>query len=273
MIQKGINFVLDSNIQDKLYLNSDWLRISQVINNLLSNAIKFTPKGGDITLGINFKDNILEVYVKDSGIGISDEEKKRILKPFEQADSSTTKEYGGTGLGLSISNAIVNMLDGFLDVQSRSGYGSTFSFSIPVEKIDKDDEVISLEEDDEISFSAHILIAEDNKTNQILLKMLLMDIGLTCDIANDGVEAVSMYEDDKYDLVLMDENMPNMNGVDAMLKIRQEHSSVVPIIAVTANVMKGDEARLLEAGMDDFIPKPIDNKELIKVISLYLKET
>jgi len=269
---KNINFVIDSNIKNELHLKGDWLRISQVINNLLSNAIKFTNENGDIKLSVQYNKNQLCIFVKDSGIGITEEEKERILRPFEQADSSTTKNYGGTGLGLSICKAIATMMNGSIEIKSEKEIGSTFTFTIPIDEVDNPNETIINKDDSEITLSAHILIVEDNKTNQLLLTMLLEDLGITYEIANDGLEAVNIYEDNKFDLVLMDENMPNMNGIDAMLKIKQEYSKSVPIIAVTANVMKGDEKRLIEAGMDGFIPKPIDNNELIKVLSLFLNQ-
>ena len=233
---------------------------------------KFTPANGSVSLIIDFNNNILNISVKDSGIGISDEFKERIFKPFEQSDSSTTKDFGGTGLGLAICQSIAQMMNGTIQIESKIGEGSTFTFTIPINKVNKPKNTILEESENDITISAHILIAEDNKTNQLLLGMLLDDIGITYDIANDGQEAVQMYEDGKYDLVLMDENMPNMNGVDAMFKIRQNHTNIVPIIAVTANVMKGDESRLLEIGMDGFIPKPIDSDELISTISSYLKK-
>ena len=268
---KNIDFSIKSQIDNELYLNGDWFRISQVISILLSNAFKFTPQNGRVSLGVSFHQNLLTIVVKDSGIGISSEVQKRIFQAFVQADSSMTKEYGGAGLGLAISNAIAQMMQGSIEVESQEGKGSSFTFKVQVESISQPQEEIVEEDTTQESISAHILIVEDNKTNQLLLSMLLEDVGITYDIANDGVEAVKMYEDDRYDIVLMDENMPNMNGVDAMLKIREEHKNVVPIIAVTANVMKGDEKRLLDIGMDGFIPKPIDSDELIATIVASLK--
>ncbi|MDF1874151.1 response regulator [Sulfurimonas sp. SAG-AH-194-I05] len=270
--EKNITFNVESNADTSLHIHSDWLRISQIINNFLSNAFKFTPENGTITFSLTYISNTLLIAVKDSGIGISQEAQQRILKPFEQADSSTTKKYGGTGLGLSICNSIAEIMGGTISIASKENEGSTFSFSLPVERA-KNPNILPIEEtlDVQESIDAHVLVVEDNKTNQMLLTMLLEDVEITYDIANDGLEAVSMYEDNKYDMVLMDENMPNMNGVDAMLKIRKEHNSVVPIIAVTANVMKGDEARLIDAGMDDFVAKPIDSDALIATIARHLK--
>jgi len=268
---KNINFIVNSTIDNDFYFNGDWLRISKVISILLSNAFKFTYEEGRVSLEISFHKGVLTVIVTDNGIGISDRMQKKIFQAFEQADLSRTKEYGGVGLGLAISHAIAKIMNGKIGVESREGEGSRFIFEIEIERVDKPQEVVIEDDITEDSISAHILIVEDNKTNQLLLSILLDDVDITYEIANDGLEAVEMYEDGKYDIVLMDENMPNMNGVDAMLKIRAEHKNVVPIIAVTANVMKGDEQRLLDIGMDGFVPKPIDNDELIATIVSSLK--
>lgn len=269
--EKHITFKVNSSIKNDLYLNGDWLRISQVINNFFSNALKFTPKYGTIELSLNYDATFLNFSIHDTGIGISQEVMQKILNPFEQADSSTTKNFGGTGLGLSISNSIVKMMDGKITIESQEKVGSTFSFQIKLEQASSTKIIPKVcVRDEEINIAAHVLIVEDNKTNQMLLSMLLDDAGMTFDIANDGLEAVKIYEDNKYNIVLMDENMPNMNGVDAMLKIREDHDNVVPIIAVTANVMKGDEKRLLDAGMDGFVAKPIDDKELYATIQSHL---
>ncbi|MDQ7044669.1 MAG: ATP-binding protein [Sulfurimonas sp.] len=272
--KKNIQLTSSSNITEECVLHGDWFRISQVLTNFLSNAFKFTPDNGTIALRMELIDKQLHISVKDSGIGISEEAQERILKPFEQADSSTTKNFGGTGLGLSISNSIITMMGGTINIVSKEGQGSEFSFSIPIDIVEKTAQILSADIPDtqeELQISAHILVVEDNKTNQMLLTMLLDDVGITFDVANDGLEAVEMYEDNKYDIVLMDENMPNMNGVDAMQKIKKDYVNVCPIVAVTANVMKGDELRLIDAGMDAFVAKPIDDDELFATIRKLLK--
>lgn len=267
---KNIEFTTNINIEKNLSLYGDWLRITQILNNLLSNAIKFTPKNGKIDFDVSYQNHILKMSVKDDGIGMSQEVQRRILEPFEQADSSTTKKFGGTGLGLSISTTLAHIMNGEIIIQSSEGKGSVFTLELPLYESCEIEEVSEHKSEIDEKLLGHVLIAEDNKTNQLLLGLMLDDIGLTYDIANDGVEAVAMYGKKKYDLVLMDENMPNLNGIEAMKEIRKRYVNVVPIIAVTANVMSGDEQHFFEAGMDDFIPKPVDNIVLINKITKHL---
>ena len=267
--EKNINFIV--NISGKLprFLNSDIQKIRQIVSNLLSNAVKFTHEGKSIELNIDYKDedNELVVKVKDEGIGISKENQQSIFKPFSQEDAATTRKYGGTGLGLSISVAFVKMLGGELKLQSVIGKGSTFYFSIPVEI---GAEVKGKEEKRDIELKGHILLVEDNKANQMFMKVILKKLNLTFDIANDGLEAVEKFKENRYDAVLMDENMPNMNGIEAAKKIleieRERDLKHTPIIALTANALKGDRERFLEAGMDEYLSKPVDKVKLSIVL-------
>ena len=266
-----IEYNIDENL-NKDFLG-DWQRISQIITNLISNAIKFTKSGGYIKVNSTFKNNSLVLSVKDNGIGLSKEAQERMFNPFEQADVSTTREYGGTGLGLSISLELAVMMNGNITVQSKEGTGSTFTMTIPLDDSNNPSVTLNKEEldsKDDNRLSGHILVAEDNKTNQLLISIILKKFGLTCDIAENGLEAVDMYDTDKYNIVLMDENMPKMNGTEAMLEIRSKNKQVCPIIALTANAMKGDRERFMDAGMDDYVEKPIDSKVLFKVLKKHL---
>ena len=255
---------------------ADWLRVSQIILNLVSNAIKFTPNNGMISLNVDYIEESLVIIVKDTGIGMSPKVQDKIFKPFVQADGSTTRKYGGTGLGLSITQNLIEMMDGKLEVQSKEGEGSSFTVTIPVEKVSSDiveHEEIIPEEIINIPLSGRVLVAEDNKTNQLLVKLLLEDMGVECDIAEDGEKALKMYNPSVHELILMDENMPIMNGITAMHKIKEKYKERCgPIIALTANVMKGDRERFLEEGMDEYIPKPIDEAELYKILAKFLKK-
>ena len=270
---KEISYINKLDINKNLNLNGDWQRISQIITNLISNAIKFTHKGGGITVKAEYKNGMFICSVTDTGIGLNEEAKNRIFKAFEQADSSTTREFGGTGLGLSISLQLAHMMNGNINLDSIMNKGSTFTLKIPLESISTTEIAESTTKSDKVDIdklSGHILVAEDNKTNQILIKLILDDFGLTCDLANDGIEAVEMYNKHKYDLILMDESMPNMSGTEAMQTIRENHSNVVPIIVVTANTMKGSSEKYIKAGMDDFVPKPIDETLLYNTLKKYL---
>ena len=272
--QKNItlNTIVSENL--KVLLFGDWHRISQVILNIISNSIKFTPSGGKIIYKTDYINGMLILSVSDNGIGMNEEVKNKIFKPFEQADGSTTRKYGGTGLGLSITQSLVELMDGKIELDSKEGDGTTFIITIPLEKVEEtkeDNEIKLMEEDKENSLSGHILIVEDNKTNQMLIKMLLEEFGLTCDIANDGVEAVEMYDPNKHSLVLMDENMPNMNGLEAMKILHEKYQDTCgAIIALTANAMEGDKERFLKLGMDGYVAKPIDEDKLYMAVKEFL---
>ena len=256
-------------------LKGDILRIKQVINNLISNAIKFTPNGKNIFLDIDYKDGYLNVNVKDEGIGISKEYQSRIFEPFSQEDGSTTRKYGGTGLGLTISHNLVKEMSGELKLKSEVGKGSEFYFSIPLEC---GEEIIKKDiTTNNITFDANILLVEDNKANQMFMKVVLQKMNIKFDIANDGIEAIDKFKSTKYDLILMDENMPNMNGIETtkyILQYEKEHNMIhTPIIALTANAVKGDRERFLEAGMDEYLAKPLDKNKLNNIFNKTLNKS
>ncbi len=255
----------------------DVVRLKQVVSNLVSNAIKFSSKHSVVYIKVIYFENTKELFceIVDTGIGISQEKTDTIFESFTQEDSSTTRKYGGTGLGLSISKALVKLMDGEIGVRSELGAGSTFYFTLPLfhvrhnslEQIGEKDDI----DDTFTKMDGYVLIVEDNKANQMLMKLLLIDFELEYAIANDGLEAVMAVEKEKFDLILMDENMPNMNGIEATKKIRQlESSKEIPIIAVTANALKGDKEKFLEAGMNDYLSKPIDADKLKQILRKYL---
>ncbi|NPA55034.1 MAG: response regulator [Epsilonproteobacteria bacterium] len=251
--------------------NSDPVRIKQVIMNLLSNAIKFTPEGKNIYVDISYDDGMLHVSIQDEGIGLTVQQQQKIFNPFTQADDSITRKYGGTGLGLTISYQIVKLLGGELKVESEVNKGSRFYFDIPLEAKDKQvpTQTLSLQK----SFSdAKVLIVEDNKANQMFLEVILKKLGLEYDVAENGKEAVERVKEEDYDVILMDENMPVMNGIEATKQIRQIQTRHIPIIAVTANALSGDRQRFLDAGLDEYIPKPVEIDRLKHVLSKFLKD-
>ncbi|MEA3314360.1 MAG: response regulator [Campylobacterota bacterium] len=270
-LEKNINLNITlENMPNSL--NGNILRIKQIINNLLSNAIKFTSENKNIYLKMNYQNNFLNILVKDEGIGISKEYQNNIFKPFTQEDSSITRKYGGTGLGLAISYSLINAMNGDISVKSDLGEGSEFFISIPL-NIGKDIKLL-IRYDIQKSLKGNVLLVEDNNANQLFMKIVFKKIGFTFDIANDGIEAVEKFKENRYDLIFMDENMPNMNGIEAtktILDIEKNNSSKhTPIIALTANAIKGDRERFLEAGMDEYISKPIDKKKLIDISSKLL---
>jgi signal transduction histidine kinase/CheY-like chemotaxis protein len=268
----SLSLLIDSSVPD--FIHSDPLRIKQVITNLLSNAIKFTDNGKKIVVKIDYKDQNLLISVIDQGKGIAQDKQKHIFEAFSQEDSSTTRKFGGTGLGLSISSELVRLMGGKLQLKSELGEGSEFYFSIPVKVGQATDEKDFT--DDEISFHGILLLVEDNKTNQKFMQIILDDLGLEIEIANDGVEAIDMFTAKKYDIILMDENMPNMGGIEATAKIlkieKEKKLQHTPIIALTANALKGDKEKFMGAGMDEYITKPVDVDHLSEILSKYLKQ-
>ena len=269
--EKNINLHINlSNL--KYNLISDPTRIKQIISNLISNAIKFTPPNKNVICNITYNSTSEKLYIEviDEGIGIPKNKIDTIFDPFAQADTSTTRKYGGTGLGLAISKKLVELLGGKIKVDTKEGRGSRFYFSIPAKKrklTPTKKEVII-----DKKFNGKVLVVEDNKANQLFAKVILNSFGIKdVDIANDGIEALEKVKSASYDLILMDENMPNMNGIVATRKIRQMHIDT-PIVAVTANALTGDRERFLSAGMDDYISKPIDKQKLIDILSRYLEE-
>ncbi len=268
--------VCTTNISENLkaIFEGDWLRISQIILNLMSNSIKFTDAGGTINFDAEYIDSCIILSISDNGIGMNQEAQDKIFKPFAQADGSTTRKYGGTGLGLSITQKLVEAMDGKIELESQENVGTTFKITIPLKKVSDDiavDEEVEIIDNEVATLSGHILVVEDNKTNQMLIGMLLEDMGVTCDVANDGLEAVDNYDPQIHKIILMDENMPNMNGLEAMKAIREKHKeSCGAIIALTANSMVGDRERFLAEGMDGYLSKPIDEAELYKVLKEFL---
>lgn len=269
---KNIDFTSDIEISETTVLNGDWIRISQIINNLLSNALKFTSEGGKVSFKATYTDGFLECKIADSGIGMDEKTIERIFQPFIQADISTTRQFGGTGLGLSITKELLELMDGNIDVYSKPGIGSRFTVRMSLES--KEPLIENSEESNTFQsfpkLTGHILIAEDNETNRFLIASLIEAFGLSYQCAEDGQEAVDHFQKEHFDLILMDENMPNMSGIEAMKKIRKLPGGTLPIVALTANVMEGDKERFLNEGMDAFLGKPISYQDLIETLQNYL---
>ena len=254
-------------------LLGDSLRLQQVLVNLVGNAIKFTAQGS-VTVLIQLQEETAEQLklrfeVIDTGIGISSEAALRIFDPFEQADGSTTRQYGGSGLGLTISRRFVRLMGGDIEMTSSPGNGSCFGFTISLDKaeqaLDIQQNSVSLGAEAEQCLRAdfrgtRVLVAEDDWVNQeVVLELLREVVGFHVDIAADGERALEMAEVHDYALILMDMQMPEMDGVEATLCIRQLTGyAFVPIIAMTANAFAEDRAKCLDAGMNDFLTKPVD---------------
>ena len=272
--EKGIKMNISFNAKIPQNLYSDALKIKQIFCNLLSNAIKFTPENSKIKSVVCYSNGKLNITVKDYGIGIPKEQHESIFNSFYQIDGTTSK-YGGTGLGLSISRKLAKMLDGELTVKSEEGKGSKFRLSISVPISEQSRNKLELHQEEQSPpLHGHILLVEDYEANRMFVGIILDNAGITYETANNGVEAIEKFKNGVYDLILMDENMPELGGTGATKSIRgiEEETGQIrtPIIALTANALKGDREYFLQAGMDDYISKPVEPKNLLRVIGNFL---
>jgi PAS domain S-box-containing protein len=257
-------------------LNGDETRIKQVIFNLLSNAVKFTEPGKRIRIDAAVEGDNIKIEVWDEGIGILEENLDKIFNPFEQGFGGKASSEKGTGLGLAISKKLVELHEGTITVTSKLGQGSRFTIILPGriesgEQITKESLIQPSQITSVLANNAKILVTEDNKINRELIKAALDDYQL--DFAESGEEAVSMTSNKEYDLILMDIQLPEMDGTEAKIQIREKSDKQIPIIALTAFAMKGDDSKYLEAGFDDYISKPINIELLIKKIQNILLNT
>lgn len=272
-----LNYTFSSSIPT--FLKGDPYRLQQILNNLINNAIKFTDSG-EVTVSI--KKNIifngiveLKFSVTDTGIGISKEYKDKLFKSFSQLDESYTKKYSGTGLGLVISKQLAEIMGGTMWVESEEGQGSAFYFTTRFEE--GHEQVENKSYRTILKKSIHpknILLVEDNKVNQILLARMLKEKGHYVDIANNGLEAVNMYEKGQYDIILMDIQMSVMDGIEATKRIREIEplGKHTPIVALTAFALHGDREKFLSMGIDEYISKPVQMDELFYTIDILSRD-
>jgi len=287
--QKGIQLLLDMSKLEHNIVISDPTRIRQILNNLVANAIKFTSDGDIRVIAVLKKhsatDADLIVTIEDDGIGIPQDKIEHLFESFSQVDKSTTRKYGGTGLGLAIVKKLCVLMGGDIKVKSELGVGSSFEFYIPIGLSDKpmliqenNYQVTELTAD--LDKDLNLLLVEDNITNQIVAQGILKNFGFNVDIANNGQEAIEKLqncESNKYSLILMDCQMPIMDGYQATRAIRSAKAGNlfkdIPIVAMTANAMRGDKEKCFNAGMDDYISKPIDLNALENILKKWTKNS
>ncbi|MBC8035003.1 MAG: response regulator [Chitinophagaceae bacterium] len=275
--EKGVALIFQNSIPGELVVMGDPYRLNQILNNIFSNAVKFTEKG-KIVITTRIKSYIentaiIQFIIRDTGIGIHETKIKDIFEPFVQADPAITRKFGGTGLGLTICKNLIEMQNGTLQVTSKEMQGSTFTFEIPYtiseQEINENEQDKNTELNSISLRGRKILLAEDVELNQFIARHILEDWGVEVVIANNGKEALDRIQEDKFDLVLMDIQMPDMDGIEATRCIRQladKASREVPVIALTANALKGDSEKYISAGMNDYLSKPFDESQLFRVI-------
>ncbi len=284
--EKGLVLTVTFSPEIHQTLKGDPTRIQQVLTNLIGNAIKFTEKG-EVTVGLSTREvdgqNVtLLISVDDTGIGIDPEVYSHLFKPFSQADGSTTRKYGGTGLGLAISSELVSRMGGVLDCESTAGKGSRFFFTLPLEIVSEEEMKKSQQgsaknlpkyrKKKKQNAAIHVLVAEDNETNQEVVSAMLQKAGCEVTLVSNGQDAVAMISENSFDLIFMDCQMPVMDGYQATAEIRrreveEKQNNHSLIIALTANVVEGDREKCLAAGMDDYIGKPFKLDDIMEVLS------
>ena len=277
--EKNLSLVKQYDDRIPHMLLGDSVRLNQIILNLVSNAVKFTLSG-TITVSVRLlneddKTVYIELAVKDTGIGIEEDKIPTIFENFQQASSGTSRLYGGTGLGLAIVKQLVEMQGGSISVKSNIEEGTTFSVKLSFTKTQIDTRIDNdiVERDNEIK-NIRVLVAEDIALNQLLMRTLLDDFGFEFDIAGNGKIAIDKLKNQSYDIILMDLQMPEMNGFEATEYIRNKMNYRIPIIALTADVTTVDLAKCKSVGMDDYISKPVDERLLYeKIVGLVKKST
>ncbi len=273
------NLTLIKEYDDKIpeVLVGDPVRLHQIILNLVSNAVKFTSEG-KITVSIQLLSEddekvTIQFSISDTGMGIPKDRIDKIFENFQQASSGTARLYGGTGLGLAIVKQLVEPQNGTISVKSKIDVGSTFSFILPFQKTKADVEIVpQLVELDPGITNIKVLVVEDIALNQLLMRTLLDDFGFECDIATNGKIAIEMLQSKSYDIILMDLQMPEMNGFETTEYIRHTMNSLIPIIALTADVTTADLTKCKAVGMNDYIAKPVDDRLLYSKIVGFVKK-
>jgi hypothetical protein len=279
--EKDLGLIFQNGIPSTMVVRGDPYRLSQVLSNLLGNALKFTDRGNVTIVTSIIEQNeewaVVEITIRDTGIGISKDRIRSIFEPFVQADNTISRKFGGTGLGLTICKNMIEMQKGELLVQSEEGKGAVFTIHIPYQL--SMDAMQENETNQDIDFKSlghrRVLVAEDVELNQYLARHILESWDFKVTIVSNGREAVEQLQAEAFDCILMDVQMPEMDGMEATRHIRQlenPEKANIPIIALTANALKGDSERYLAAGMNDYLSKPFDEAKLFRVISRNLTE-
>ncbi|MBY7895302.1 response regulator [Vibrio fluvialis] len=271
--EKGLDLSIDSNIDNSMIVNADQVRLNQILFNLLNNAVKFTHQGV-ISIQLNLLqeagDTRLSISVMDTGIGIRDADLNIIFEPFVQAESTNTREYGGSGLGLAIVHSLIEMLGGTVQVSSTFGVGTRFNIELPMERVTSEKQSIERKEAasryELFDGSIHVLLVEDNHTNAFIAQAFCKKYGMAVDWVTDGLQAIEKVKEQRYDLILMDNQLPYLDGVDATRIIKHEMGLEIPVYACTADGVVETQQAFMSAGAEYVIVKPIKEDTLHKAL-------
>jgi len=267
--EKGLNFQLDLDTELTGAWRGDPMRVRQILTNLISNAVKFTDAGSVVVTAREDAGHVV-IEVIDSGCGIAEERLAGVFESFAQADVSTTRRYGGTGLGLAIARQLAELMAGTLTVVSATGEGSTFTLRLPLARMEASESTAPVRTQAAPEGGLRILAAEDHATNQMVLRTLLGQLGLDVHIVPDGAQAVDAWSAGEWDVILMDVQMPVMDGPTATREIRQRERALgrrrTPILALTANALSHQTSAYLAGGMDGVVTKPIEAASLIEAL-------
>ncbi|MCE9598493.1 MAG: response regulator [Spirochaetia bacterium] len=271
-LRKDLFLELDLSPNVPEMVRGDRFRLIQILNNLVGNSIKFTEHGG-IRIVVDSRNNRLHFNIIDSGPGVPPEKQALIFEPFTQADSSTTRRFGGTGLGLTITRKVIELMDGEIGLESPSTVritdapGVDFWFTIPFQPSERPVVV----EEGIPSVRGRVLVADDNEVNRLVIERILENAGMQADVVCDGLAALDMAQNNSYDIILLDVQMPGMDGYEVTEKLRARLVRQVPIVAVTASAVQQELDRCIQSGMDGYITKPFTRKHLVIEIARYLE--
>jgi len=280
-IIEGVEFNMHNDPAIPEFIYADKKRVNQLITNLVANAIKFTPQGSVLLSSkllnpfTSGKQLMIKIAVTDSGIGIPHKKQKKLFVPFSQIDDKETREYEGTGLGLSICKELVTLLGGEIGVESTYHKGSTFWFIFPVQVHENAKNQINGNQASQPSVAhndlhphhkLHILFADDKLVNQKVVSLMLTSMGHEVTLASNGQQALQVYESGKFDLILMDIQMPVMDGITATQKLKEKYKDAPPIVGLSASAFEGDREKYLEMGMDDYLTKPVSKEDFKQLI-------
>ena len=273
--EKGLTFSFYIAEDVPIWVDGDPVRVRQILGNYLNNALKFTQMGQIKVSVISVIAGWVRIEVFDTGPGVPEDQMSRLFTPFSQADSSTTRQYGGTGLGLSICRDLAELMGGTVGVKSSFGNGSTFWVEVPLPAaVSVPEQAVSLDAELDTLRSAHVLLVEDNPVNTLVAEATLQQWGVDVSVASNGIEAIEAVEQHQgcFDAVLMDMQMPVMGGLEATLAIRRQYGpDILPVVALTADVLVSERDAALGHGMNDFLSKPIDVDQLARVLAKWIR--